>query len=322
VFTRKSVCQIGHRLSNIVSGIYHAPNNIPVVLSTIQLLRERHAFGAPVAKKPGSKKDTGGPWSLVYPPHPLRTEAPPPSTNASARASSGWTCSSRTTHLGRGRRRDHRLYIRARRALSRRALSLGLLEEVRGPCDVRARGTSRDDATQVFPVKIGNTVSVGALKKVVKEENQQAFHNLDVCSLAPLQGFHSSGPWFKGAHRQPSFTTTPPKKHQRLKHRRKRPRRAPIAPPQARRQPDPSTTSRPGASPAASAYPARPSSRLTCLPKEKKKNTSRRGPHTGRDIPYTLRPRTRLRRRTPIAGRTFECGKSRASSACRPKNPL
>ena len=41
-----------------------------------------------------------------------------------------------------------------------------------------------DDATQVFPVNIMNTESIGTLKKAIKEENPQAFHNIDARSLA------------------------------------------------------------------------------------------------------------------------------------------
>jgi hypothetical protein len=40
-----------------------------------------------------------------------------------------------------------------------------------------------DDPTKFFPVKITNTESVGTLKKVIKEENQRAFHDIDACLL-------------------------------------------------------------------------------------------------------------------------------------------
>ena len=40
-----------------------------------------------------------------------------------------------------------------------------------------------DDVSQVFPVKITNTESVGILKEVIKDECQKAFPNVDARSL-------------------------------------------------------------------------------------------------------------------------------------------
>jgi hypothetical protein len=41
----------------------------------------------------------------------------------------------------------------------------------------------RDDASQVFPIKIDNTESVGTLKEAVKDKNSKSFHNVDAHSL-------------------------------------------------------------------------------------------------------------------------------------------
>jgi hypothetical protein len=40
-----------------------------------------------------------------------------------------------------------------------------------------------DNVSQVFPIKIANTESVGTLKEAVKDKNSESFHNVDACSL-------------------------------------------------------------------------------------------------------------------------------------------
>ena len=40
-----------------------------------------------------------------------------------------------------------------------------------------------DDVSQVFPIKIANTESVGTLKKVIRDENSESFHDIDARSL-------------------------------------------------------------------------------------------------------------------------------------------
>jgi hypothetical protein len=40
-----------------------------------------------------------------------------------------------------------------------------------------------DDVSQVFPIKIANTESVGTLKETIKEKNPEAFRHVDARSL-------------------------------------------------------------------------------------------------------------------------------------------
>jgi hypothetical protein len=44
-----------------------------------------------------------------------------------------------------------------------------------------------DEPTHVFPIKIACTESIGSLKKVIKEENPEAFQNVDACSIGLWQ---------------------------------------------------------------------------------------------------------------------------------------
>ena len=41
-----------------------------------------------------------------------------------------------------------------------------------------------DQASQIFPVKIPNTESIGTLKEAIKDKNQQVFHGINAHTLA------------------------------------------------------------------------------------------------------------------------------------------